>query len=84
MFDLRVSNSDLRAIHKYLLKYDPSKPETLARVLSVLSGYIWIVMADSSEEEIQKLEDFMHSSDSDVDIVNVSFSEMELGMYNQV
>jgi hypothetical protein len=38
-------------------------------------------MAEESEEEMQKMEDFMNSSDSDVDVVNVSFGEMRLGMY---
>ena len=34
-------------------------------------------MAESSEEEMEKLEDYL----SDVEVLNVSFSEMEIDLY---
>lgn len=34
-------------------------------------------MAASNEEEMEKLEDYF----SDVEVLNVSFSEMEIGLY---
>ena len=50
-------------------------------VFRVLSEYILAVMADKSDEELQIMEGFTSSSDSDIDVVNISFGQMELGMF---
>jgi hypothetical protein len=46
-------------------------------VLRVFSKYILAVMADKSDEEIQIMEGFTSTSDSDnIDVVNLSFGQM--------
>jgi hypothetical protein len=47
-------------------------------VLRVFSKYILAVMADKSNEEIQIMESFTSTSDSDslIDVVNLSFGQM--------
>jgi hypothetical protein len=38
-----------------------------------ISKYILAVMADKSDEKIQRMEGFTSRSDSDIDVVNLSF-----------
>jgi hypothetical protein len=45
-------------------------------VLRVFSKYILAVMADKSGEELQRMECFTSRSDSDIDVVNLSFGQM--------
>jgi hypothetical protein len=45
-------------------------------VLRVFSKYILAVMADKSDEELQRMECFTSRSDSDIDVVNLSFGQM--------
>ena len=56
-------------------KFDPAQHETF---LCFLLG-IFTVMEGRSEQEFKICEE-IYSSDSDVDVINVSFSEMELSM----
>ena len=45
-------------------------------VLRVFSKYILAVMADKSDEKLQRMEGFTSRSDSDIDVVNLSFGQM--------
>jgi hypothetical protein len=45
-------------------------------VLQVFSKYILAVKADKSDEELQRIEGFTSRSDSDIDVVNLSFDQM--------
>ena len=45
-------------------------------VLRVFSKYILAVMADKNDEKIQIMEGFTSRSDSDIDVVNLSFGQM--------
>ena len=45
-------------------------------VLQVFSKHILAVMADKSDEKLQRMEGFTSRSDSDIDVVNLSFGQM--------